>query len=446
MKICHFTNTFLPHVGGVARAVETLLEDQRRARHRVLVVAPEFEAGPAPRVIERSVVRIPAITNFNRSSFSVRIPGAALFAERLNEFPADIIHAHHPFLLGDSALREAASRQIPIVFTHHTLYEHYVHYLPFEIDTAGEIAAEIATRFANRCAAVIAPSESVRDLIVSRGVTVPIHVVPTGIDTAVIAKGNGSRARTKWKLPHDAPVIGHVGRLADEKNLPFLTEAICRTIRRRPDAHALIVGGGDAREAMIQLCADEGVAERVRFTGQLTGSALRDARAAMDLFAFASQSETQGLVLAESMAVGTPVIALDGPGVREIVRDRKNGRLLRSSASIEDFARALVGALQGKIARQRWSKGARATAGALDRRLTNQRLLTVYDEVIASHRQAHRGEPDIVHALAPVIERLVIEGLIIADMGSALLASAPSKSLSAPARSLPDNADNVFPC
>ena len=432
MKICHFTNTFLPHVGGVARAVQTLLEAQRRARHRVLVVAPEFEAGTAPQAIERSVVRIPAITNFNRSSFSVRIPGAALFAKKLNGFPTDIIHAHHPFLLGDSALREAASRQVPIVFTHHTLYEHYVHYLPLEIKTAGDIAAEVATRFANRCAAVIAPSESVRDLIVSRGVTVPIHIVPTGIDTAVIAKGNGSRARTKWKLPPDALVIGHVGRLADEKNLPFLTQAICCAIRRRPKTCALIVGVGSAREAMIQLCADQGVATRVCFTGLLTGSALRDARAAMDLFAFASQSETQGLVLAESMAVGTPVIALDGPGVREIVRGRKNGRLLSADASVENFARALVGALQAKIARRRWSQAARATAAALDRRLTSQRLLKVYDEVVAAHRQAHREETDIVHSLAPVIERLVIEGLIIADMSSALFASAPPASQSTP--------------
>lgn len=425
MKICHFTNTFLPHIGGVARAVQTLLEDQRRARHRVLVVAPEFEEGTAPRTIERSVVRIPALTNFNHTSFSVPILGAALFAKKLNEFPADIIHTHHPFLLGDSALREAASRQIPIVFTHHKIYEHYVHYLPLEIETAGEIASEIATRFANRCAAVIAPSESVRDLITSRGVTVPIHVLPTGIDTAAIAKGNGPRARTKWKLPQDATVIGHVGRLADEKNLPFLTEAICRAIRRRPDAHALIVGDGPAREAMVQLCAAQGVADRVRFTGQLTGSALRDARAAMDLFAFASQSETQGLVLAESMAVGTPVIALDGPGVREIVHERKNGRLLPADASVENLARALVGAIQGKIARQRWSQAARTTAAAIDRRLTSQRLLTIYEEVVASHRQAHREETDIVHSLAPIIERLTTEGHIIADMSSALFASAP---------------------
>ena len=141
MKIAHFTNTFLPHVGGVARAVQTLLEDQRRARHRVLVVAPEFDEGPAPARIEASVVRIPAFTRFNDSEFSVSIPFATLLSERLAEFRTDLNHTHHPFLLGDTALREASTRQVPLVFTHHTLYENYVHYLPVDSEAMAEFAA-----------------------------------------------------------------------------------------------------------------------------------------------------------------------------------------------------------------------------------------------------------------------------------------------------------------
>jgi 1,2-diacylglycerol 3-alpha-glucosyltransferase len=97
MRIAHFTNTFLPHVGGVARAVQTIVEDQRRAHHRVLIVAPEFADSPdqkaVPKVLERSVARIPAFTHFNDSEFSVGIPLAATLSTRLVEFCADLIHS-----------------------------------------------------------------------------------------------------------------------------------------------------------------------------------------------------------------------------------------------------------------------------------------------------------------------------------------------------------------
>lgn len=434
MRICHFTNTFLPHVGGVARAVQTLLEDQRRARRRALVVAPEFAEGPAPRSIERSVARIPALTHFNASDFSVRLPFAAMLSERLARFRADIVHAHHPFLLGDTALREAASRQVPVVFTHHTLYERYTHYLPIESDALGEFAAEVATRFANRCAAVVAPSESVRDLIVSRGVTVPVHAIPTGIDNALLASGQGARARKRLGLPADALVIGHLGRLAAEKNLSFLAEAVGRALKQSPEARALVVGDGPARADMEKIFADLGVAERVAervvFAGKLSGAPLRDACAAMDVFAFASTSETQGLVLAEAMATGSPVIALDASGVREVVRDRKNGRLLPADTSAELFARTLAQALRKPDQLAKWSEAARATAAELDRAKTSARLLALYEQLIAERRAADSGDNAFVKAIKPIAERIATEGRIIADKAGALIdattGSAPS--------------------
>lgn len=444
MRICHFTNTFLPHVGGVARAVQTLLEDQRRARHRALVVAPEFDEGSAPSAIERSVARISAFTHFNASDFSVRIPFAAALCERLSSFRANIIHAHHPFLLGDTALREAANRQVPVVFTHHTLYERYTHYLPIESEALGGFAAEVATRFANRCAAVIAPSESVRDLIVSRGVTVPVHALPTGIDTRRLASGQGNRARSRLGLPADALVIGHLGRLAPEKNLPYLAEALALALKKSPAARALIVGDGPSRQEMEKIFADAGVSDRVVFTGQLGGPRLLDACAAMDLFAFASTSETQGLVLAEAMASGSPVVALDASGVREVVRDGENGLLLPADASTGDFAQALHDLLRKPATLARQAEAALATAAGLDRAKTSARLLTLYSDLIAEHRAANRSDSALTKAVKPVLQRIAVEGQIIADKTGALIdalkGDAPSTTdpaAPAPAESTP---------
>ncbi|EIQ01496.1 glycosyltransferase [Opitutaceae bacterium TAV1] len=421
MRICHFTNTFLPHIGGVARAVQTLLEDQRRAHHRVLVVAPEFADGPAPRRIECSVERIAALKNFNDSDFSVRLPAAATFSSRLANFKADILHSHHPFLLGETALREAASRQVPLVFTHHTLYEHYTHYLPFDSGPLQDFAAELATRYANRCDTVIAPSESVRDLIVGRGVEVPVHVVPTGIDTRELARGNGARARKRLGIPARAFVIGHLGRLAAEKNPGYLADALARALSALPAARALIVGDGPAREDMQKILGARGVLDRVVFTGSLRGAKLRDACAAMDLFAFASTSETQGLVLAEVMASATPVVALDASGAREVVEDGRNGRLLATNATPEQFSRALAQALKRPALLREWSAAARATAARFDRAVTSRALLGVYAEVRERHRHAHETESAVDRIVNPLIERIATEGRLIADKAAAVL-------------------------
>ncbi len=121
MKICMMTNTYLPHVGGVARSVSTFVDEYRRLGHEVLVVAPKLPGRMSKRA-EAVVERVAAIQNFNGSDFSVRLPLAATLSSRLDEFAADIVHAHHPFLLGDTALRVSSNRNIPSVFPHHTKY------------------------------------------------------------------------------------------------------------------------------------------------------------------------------------------------------------------------------------------------------------------------------------------------------------------------------------
>lgn len=414
MRICHFTNTFLPHVGGVARSVQTLLEDLRRGGHRVLVVAPEFPDGTAPHRIERSVVRVPALQRFNGSDFSVRLPLGTTLSERLAEFQADVVHAHHPFLLGDTALRFAAQRGVPVIFTHHTLYEQYTHYVPFDSVRLKEFVVELSTRFANRCQGVIAPSESIAQLIKSRGVTVPVAAVPTGIDTASFAKGDGRALRERLGAAKDAVFIGHLGRLAPEKNLDFLSDALVRCLRRAPQAHFLVVGEGPSREAMVKTFLTAGVADRVHYLGKLTGRALVDAYAAMDLFAFASQSETQGMVLAEAMSTSCPVIALDANGVREIVRDRVNGRLLPATASAESFARALVNAVREPKRRAAWSAAARALSAAFDRKVTAARVREFYGETVKRF-QRDASNADAENRWDLLMERIAVEGRLMAD-------------------------------
>ena len=379
MKICMMTNTYLPHVGGVARSVSTLANELRRLRHRVMIVAPEFEGRPLPQRQESIVDRVPAIQKFNGSDFSVRLPFAAGFSDRLVRFNADIVHSHHPFLLGDTALRIAANKNVPIVFTHHTRYEDYTHYVPFDSPALKEFAIKMSTDYANLCDGVIAPSESIATLIKKRGVNVPIRVVPTGIDVAAFASGDARRGRARHGLPANAFVVGHVGRLAPEKNLPFLADAVSRFIQATPNAWFLVVGSGPSWDDLRERFEKDGIADRLVLAGSQTGRALHDAYAAMDVFAFASQTETQGLVLAEAMAAGLPVVAVDASGTREVVADAENGFLLSPRASAGRLAAALA-KLHGSPRRlAAFSRAARVTAAGFARERCAERALGFYD-------------------------------------------------------------------
>jgi len=337
MNIVMLTNTYLPHVGGVARSVASFTAEYRRRGHQVLVVAPEFDRQPAD---ETGVVRIPAIQNFNGSDFSAVLPVSGLLTESLDAFRPDIVHTHHPYLLGMTALRIARYRELPLVFTHHTLYERYTHYVPLDSPAFRRFVIELATRYANLCDQVFAPSESIAALLRERKVEAPIAVVPTGVDTARFAQGDGAGFRAAHAIPPGAFVVGHLGRLAAEKNLEFLASAVARFLKSTPGARFLLVGEGPYASIMRAVFERMGVIERLHHAGILSPSELVNAYHAMDVFAFTSRSETQGMVLTEAMAAGVPVVGLDAPGVREVVRDQRNGRLLHQD-TLEAFAAAL---------------------------------------------------------------------------------------------------------
>ncbi|MCF8105197.1 MAG: glycosyltransferase [Desulfohalobiaceae bacterium] len=407
MKICMVTNTYLPHVGGVARSVHQFTEDLRSLGHEVLVLAPHFEGD---RTEEREgVLRLPAIQNFNGSDFSVHIPLPFLIENELDYFSPDIIHSHHPFLLGNTALRIARKKNLPLVFTHHTLYEQYTHYVPLDSETLRKFVISLATLYANFCNRVIAPSQSIAGLIQSRGVQRPIEEIPTGVDLEFFAGGSRSRFRKKHGLPEKGLIIGHLGRLALEKNLNFLCRAVITYLRRNPNAFFLVVGEGPGQDSISRLSEESGVLDRVFLVGKKTGQELRDAYQAMDLFVFASKSETQGMVLTEAMAAGKPVIALDASGTREVVNDKENGRLLAGDVSPDRFAEAIAEFAEDSSKARHWQENALQTATLFSRQASARKLETLYKKVRNEQLVSTEGRHEEVKPLNSLISRIKTE-------------------------------------
>lgn len=389
MNILLVTNTFTPHVGGVSRSVVAFAREYRQRGHRVLVLAPRFPNMPAR---EQDVVRVAAIQNFNASDFSVALPFHQGLSDALDDFEPDIVHSQHPFLLGMTALRVARYRKLPLVFTHHTLYEQYTHYVPGDSPALKRFAIELATRYANQCDWVFAPSDSIRQLLTERGVTTPVSVVPTGVSLENFARGDGAAVREQCGIPRDAFVVGHLGRLAPEKNLAFMTAALVDFLRVHSDCHCLVVGEGPYAGELRAAFQQAGLAARLHTLGVLLQQSLANALHAMDVFAFASLSETQGMVLTEAMAAGLPVVALDASGVREVVRDGWNGRML-PTGSVASFSDAL-GWVRALPAEQRavLRRHALETAETYSMPRSADKALGLYADLIARGGTGRGGE------------------------------------------------------
>jgi glycosyltransferase involved in cell wall biosynthesis len=417
MRIMMFTNTYLPHVGGVARSVSTYEEEFSRRGHEVRIVAPEFEGAENS---SGRVLRTPAIQNFNGSDFSVRIPQPGLMADYVDQFRPDVLHSHHPFLLGDSALRMAWSRRLPLVFTYHTMYEEYTHYVPLNSDALKRFVIQMSTEYCNLCSHVIAPSESVAVLLRQRGITTPITPIPTGINLELFGSGRGERFRQSHDIDQNATVIGHVGRLAAEKNLDYLATAVGRYLADHPAAVFLVVGSGDAGESMQRILQENTGSRQVVMAGSQVGQDLADAYAAMDLFVFSSQSETQGMVLAEAMAAGVPAVALDAPGAREIVND-SNGRLLPGDASDREFAGVIAELDDDKDRLRELGTAARNAATAFGLENCADRVLELYARLVHEYRRGPTADPGPWDRL---LGRLEIEWNLLVEKTAALAAAA----------------------
>lgn len=423
MNICMVTNTYLPHVGGVAQSIDRFVQDLRHMGHRVLVIAPEYHGQVSEGALD--LLRLPALQNFNGSDFSVRIPLPLVVEHEIEAFQPDIVHSHHPFLLGDTALRVARKHAVPLVFTHHTLYEQYTHYVPLDSKRLVAFVIHLATVYANLCQTVVAPSNSVAHLIRERGVTVPVITIPTGVDTEHFGNGDGTRFRREWRIAPDAFLLGHVGRLAPEKNLEYLCETVVPFLKSHSHVVFLVIGDGPSRRRIIEMFDSAGLKDRLVMTGVQTGNDLADAYAAMDLFAFSSLSETQGMVLAEAMAAGVPVVALTASGVRDILEDGYNGRMLPQSAPTDQFSAALHEAVGDTDQLAVWKKGAVETAARHSREKCARQLVGVYQDCIergVSHTSRHLADLGV---LDDVVKRIRTEWDLISAKVKSVVAASP---------------------
>lgn len=376
LRVVLTTESYLPYLSGVTVSVDALARGLGAAGHLVLVVAPRpadgrepdgvGSPGPEPAFAWLNSYQLPAVAP---PAYRMAWPNPLDPAWRAaTAFRPDVVHAHSPFVTGVLARRLARASGAPLVFTHHTRFADYGHYLGPLAGPGARLTDAYLRRWWAGCAAIIAPSA---DLAADIRARMPaerstrVHVVPTGIDVARISGLQPIDTRPEAGWSADAVVVATLGRLAPEKSPDLILDAMATVAAADPWARLIVIGGGPSETSLRVRAEQADLAGRVWFTGALPRlEALARLRGA-DLFVFASRTETQGLVLAEALAAGLPAAAIEGPGVADSIRDGIDGVIVPAEP-VESRARRLAAAVLALVTddSRRRMMAASASAGA----------------------------------------------------------------------------------
>jgi glycosyltransferase involved in cell wall biosynthesis len=311
-----FTDTYLPTVNGVTYTIQTWRKQWEQRGGTMSVVYPESE-GYDPQHDEYPVrsIEFPWYEGYHAAA-----PGIPHEVENGESGIPDLIHAHTPFLMGLSALHCARKNNVPLVASYHTPTSEYADYiaegwLRVPVERA---AAAYEKWYMNRAEMVIVPSEPARHHLREMGVRAPIEVVPNGVDTDFFCPVDTGAFREQHDLNTGKPLVGYTGRHGFEKQLELLLEATDGM-----DVTVVFGGDGPAREKLENLA--DTVDVDVRFLGFLPREDLPAFYSVLDVFAFPSPVETQGLVALEANACGTPVAGVDAGALSDTIVTGENG-------------------------------------------------------------------------------------------------------------------------
>jgi len=343
VRVLFISDVYFPRVNGVSTSIRTFRTDLLSHGVETQLVAPRYAGASEaePGILRVAAAGVPGDPEDRRMRWGALTRTLAGLASG----GFDLVHIHTPFIAHYAGVRFARRTGLPCVATYHTFFEEYLHhYLPILPRRLGRALARRFTR--SQCddvRALIAPSEPMRAVLMEYGVTTPIHVLPTGLPADRFRPGDGAAFRARAGIAPDAPLVTYIGRVAHEKNIGFLIEMFREVLRQVPQAMLVIAGEGPARAALEAQAA--ALRERVRFVGYLDrDSALLDCYAAANVFAFASRTETQGLVLLEAMAQGAPVVSTAELGTRSILTPESGALVVPEDG--QAFAAAVVRVLR----------------------------------------------------------------------------------------------------
>ena len=333
LRIALFSGNYNMVRDGPTQALNRLVGYLLGQGAAVRVYAPTVENPQVEAVGD--LVSLPSIAFPGRREYRMATGLPGRIRRDLATFAPNVVHVSSPDISAHRAVSWARRRGLPVIASVHTRFETYFKY--YNMAWLEPVAVALLRRFYRRCDALVAPSESMGQVLRDQRMSYDVGIWSRGVDRDLLNPGRRDMAwRRSLGIADDEVVIGLFSRLVMEKGLDVFSDAIDELRHRGVPHRVLIVGEGPARAWFATRLP------QALFTGQLAGPDLAKAVASMDVLLFPSVTETFGNVTLEAMACGLPVVAAAATGSESLVDDRVTGRLIRPGA-VHQFAEAVRG-------------------------------------------------------------------------------------------------------
>jgi 1,2-diacylglycerol 3-alpha-glucosyltransferase len=387
MRVLMISDVYFPRINGVSTSIQTFRRGLHAAGHETVLIAPDYptdavgEHGEVLRIPSRYLPRDPEDRMMKRGAISALLP-------QLKQRGFDIVHIQTPFVAHYAGVELARTLDVPVIESYHTYFEEYLHhYVPLLPRALMRfIARRFTTSQCNVLDALVVPSRAMQGALHDYGVRCPMHIIPTGMEMDRFAAGDGARFRASLGIKPGRPTLVHVGRVAHEKNIDFIFRMLAQVVKQRADVLLILAGEGPALNHCKSYVTALGLRDHVKFVGYLSrDSALLDCYRAGDLFVFASKTETQGLVLLESMALGVPVVSTAYMGTIDIVRPERGARLAPDDEA--GFAKIVVELLADRERRETMARDAVAFAESWSATAMAHKLVSLYADTVQRNKR-----------------------------------------------------------
>ena len=382
MRIGLFTDTYPPHINGVATSVLMLKTALEKKGHEVFIVTVNDDALEY-KFEDDKVIRIPGIPI---GIYDYRLTGIYPLKaiNVIRKWDLDVIHSHTEFGVGTFARIVAKQFDIPLVHTYHTMYEDYIHYITKGyFDKSSKKIVEYLTLFYcdKTVNELIVPTKKTYDLFKEKyEVNKNIHIVPTGIEIDRFYKENVDKNKIKelkriYNISKDDITIIFVGRLAKEKNIEFLIENHEELVKYNKNIKLLIIGDGPDMDEYGKLVKKLNLEESVILGGKVPYVDIPCYYQLADIFVTASTTETQGLTVIEAMAGGITPVCIKDESFINVVIDGLNGHIFTNK---EEYLKIMKNLVDNPDELQQLSKQARLNAEGYSSKYYAERVLDVY--------------------------------------------------------------------
>lgn len=323
MRIGIFSDTYLPDINGVVTSITQLKIGLESMGHQVFVIANHnslFEVKLVDDILYLPGLYIKKINN------KMSAPWQNRAFKHIKDMNLDIIHVQTEFGVGLFARKCAKKLSVPLVYTYHTTWEDYTHYInPLRLKSIEKVLRKMVRLFSkklcNPAQAVIVPSKKTFDLLSSYGINLPMHLIPTGLDLERFDQPFNS-IRSQYNIPNDATVAIFVGRISVEKNIEVLLDAFRQIMDQ--NIYLLIVGAGPSLEH-IKHAIELYKLDKVICTGSIVNNQIAPYYRSADCFISASLTETQGLTFIEALASQNVLFGADKEVLANLLIENYNG-------------------------------------------------------------------------------------------------------------------------